>query len=167
MTRISNSTSLKAILGIDRAAPIRMWCGSNPMPFPTPQESTEWIFLWWTYSKITISLPLDLIIFVSENTASFIFIYPIPQPLAGCDTRSIFKPSTTGLNSEFSFSWINCLTKAKELYYLMTVGETGGFKPFSRALVRSETPTNSSRIWFRVKLFVLDRNTCNCAIYLY
>ena len=40
---------------------------------------------------------------------------------AGCYTSSIFKWSLTGLKSEFSFSWIDCPTKANEPslpYYL-------------------------------------------------
>ena len=37
-----------------------------------------------------------------------------PSARAGYDTRSIFKRSLTGLNSEFSFSKISCLIKAKE-----------------------------------------------------
>ena len=44
-----------------------------------------------------------------------------PSARAGYDTRSIFKWSLTGLNSEFSSSLSSCLTKAKELsppYYL-------------------------------------------------
>ena len=54
---------------------------------------------------------------------------------AGCDTKSIFKRSKAGLNSEFSFSYTGCLTKTREpsLYnYLPLVGErrTGGFMPF-------------------------------------
>ena len=51
-------------------------------------------------------------------------IYPTPPPWVGSDTRSIFKWSTTGLNSDF-FSYTDCLTKAKEpslLYYLSIDG---------------------------------------------
>ena len=50
---------------------------------------------------------------------------PNPSARAGCDTRSNFKQSLTGLNSEFSFSWTSCLTKAEELslpYYLPIAG---------------------------------------------
>ena len=42
------------------------------------------------------------------------------------DTRSIFKQSKSGLNSEFSYSPIDCLTKAKEPslpYYIFRAGE--------------------------------------------
>ena len=41
-------------------------------------------------------------------------IFTDPSALAGYDTRSIFKRSLTGLNSEFSFSCTSCLTKAEE-----------------------------------------------------
>ena len=41
-------------------------------------------------------------------------IYPSPLPWSGHDTWSIFKQSTAGLNSEFSFSKISWPTKAKE-----------------------------------------------------
>ena len=33
----------------------------------------------------------------------YVYIYPTPPPWAGCDTRSNFKWSSAGLNSEFSF----------------------------------------------------------------
>ena len=48
-----------------------------------------------------------------------------PSTRAGCDTRSMFKWSLTGLNSEFSFSLTGCLIKAKEPdlpHYLPLVG---------------------------------------------
>ena len=48
-----------------------------------------------------------------------IYIYTNTSAPAGYDTRSIFKHSITGLNSEFSSN--SCLTKAEELslpYYL-------------------------------------------------
>ena len=41
------------------------------------------------------------------------YIYTNPSARTGCGTRSIFKRSSTGLNSEFSFSQTGCLTKAK------------------------------------------------------
>ena len=48
-------------------------------------------------------------------------IFTNPSARAGYDTRSIFKRSLTGLNSEFSFSLTSCLTKVEEpslSYYL-------------------------------------------------
>ena len=64
----------------------------------------------------------------------FIFIFTNPSARAGCDTRSIFKRSLTGLNSEFSFSWTSCLTKVEEPslpdYLSITGGRIIGFIPF-------------------------------------
>ena len=48
-----------------------------------------------------------------------------PSAQAGYDTRSIFKWSLTGLDSEFSFFKTSCLTKAEEPslpYYLPIAG---------------------------------------------
>ena len=67
---------------------------------------------------------------------------PNPSAQAGYDTRSIFKRSLTGFNSEFSFSQTSCLTKAEEpslSYYLPIVGgRIIGFIPFPRVLVLCE-----------------------------
>ena len=72
---------------------------------------------------------------------------------AGYDTRSIFKWSLTGLNSEFSFSQTSCLTKAEEPslpYYLPRAGERIiGFIPFPKVL-----QSVSSRIWTRVTMSI-------------
>ena len=51
---------------------------------------------------------------------------PNPSARGGYDTRSIFKWSLTGLNSEFSFSYNSCLIKAEEpslSYYLPIAGK--------------------------------------------
>ena len=53
-------------------------------------------------------------------------IYPTLQPQLEYDTRSIFKQSKAGLNSEFSYSSNGFLIKAKEPslpYYLLIDGE--------------------------------------------
>ena len=50
---------------------------------------------------------------------------PNPSARAGYDTRSIFKRSLTGLNSEFSFAETSCLIKAEKPslpYYLPIAG---------------------------------------------
>ena len=50
-----------------------------------------------------------------------LIIFTNPSAQVGYDTRSIFKQSLTGLNSELSFSLTSCLTKAEEPslpYYL-------------------------------------------------
>ena len=63
------------------------------------------------------------------------------QPLC-LGTKSIFKQSLTGLNSEFSFSETSCLTKSEEPslpYYLpIAGGRIIGFIPFPRVLVLCE-----------------------------
>ena len=75
---------------------------------------TTWWWWWWSY------LP---------NSSAW----------AGYDTRSIFKRSLTGLNSEFSFSLTSYLTKAEEhsLSYYLPIAGGGiiGFIPFPRVLV--------------------------------
>ena len=77
---------------------------------------------------------------------------------AGYDTRSIFKRSLTGLNSEFSFSCTSCLTKAKEpilSYYLPIVGgRIIGLIPFTRVLLPWEMQLAWSRIWTRVAVSI-------------
>ena len=83
-----------------------------------------------------------------------LIIFTNPSARAGYDTRSIFKWSLTGLNSEFSFSLISCLTKAEEpnlSYYLpIAGGRIIGFIPFPRVLVLCEMQSVSSSIWTRV-----------------
>ena len=65
---------------------------------------------------------------------SLLLYLPNPSTRAGYDTRSIFKRSLTGFNSEFSFSLISYLTKAEEpslSYYLpIAGGRIIGFIPF-------------------------------------
>ena len=83
---------------------------------------------------------------------------PNPSARAGYETRSIFKQSLTGLNSEFSFSYTSCLTKAEELslsYYLPIAGRRIiRFIPFPRVLVLCEMQSASSRIWTRVTVSI-------------
>ena len=78
-----------------------------------------------------------------------VILFTNPSAQAGYDTRSIFKQSLTGLNSEFSFSYTSCLTKAEEpsLSYYLPIG--GGriieFIPFPRVLVLCEMQSVLSR----------------------
>ena len=85
---------------------------------------------------------------------ALISIFTNPSARAGYDTRSIFRRSLTGLNSEFSFSKTSCLTKAEEpslSYYLpIAGGRIIGFIPFPRVLVLCEMQLASYRIWTRV-----------------
>ena len=65
--------------------------------------------------------------------------YTDPFPRATRDSRSIFKQSTTGLNFEFSFSYIGCPTKVKEFsqsYYLSIAGgeETSLILTFTKVI---------------------------------
>ena len=67
-----------------------------------------------------------------------LILFTNPSARAGYDTRSIFKQSLTGLNSEFSFSFefrVFSLTKAEEpglSYYLpIAGGRIIGFIPIS------------------------------------
>ena len=79
---------------------------------------------------------------------------------AGCDTRSIFKQSLTGLDSEFSFSWTGCLTKAKEssLPYYLAGGKIIRFIHFSWVLELCQMQSALTRIWTRVAVFISYNN---------
>ena len=91
--------------------------------------------------------------------ASWLWSY-LPTPPLGQDMTQgqIFKRRLTGLNSEFSFSWTSCLTKAEEpslSYYLpIAGGRIIGFIPFPRVLVLCEMQSASSRIWTRVAVSI-------------
>ena len=85
-------------------------------------------------------------------------IFTKPSTRAGYDTRSIFKRSLTGLNTEFPFSSTSYLTKAEEPilpYYLpIAGGRVIGFIPFPRVLVQCEMLSVSSRIWTRFAMSI-------------
>ena len=87
-----------------------------------------------------------------------LYIFTNPSARAGYDTRSIFKQSFTGLNSEFSFSSTSCFTKTEEPslpYYLpIAGGRIIGFIPFPMVLVLCEMQSVSSRIWTRVAVSI-------------
>ena len=87
-----------------------------------------------------------------------VILFTNPSVRAGYDTRSIFKRSLTGFNSEFSFSLTSCLTKAEEpslSYYLpIAGGRIIGFIPFPKVLVLCEMQSFSSRIWTRVAVSI-------------
>ena len=95
---------------------------------------------------------------VSNNIISAISIFTNPSARAGYDTRSVFKRSLTGLNSEYSFSYTSCLTKAEEPslpYYLpIAGGRIIGFIPFSRVLELCEMQSASTRIWTRIAMSI-------------
>ena len=87
-----------------------------------------------------------------------LFIFTSPSSRAWYDTRSIFKQSLTGFNSEFSFSYTSCLNKAEEpslSYYLpIAGGRIIGVIPFPRVLVLCEMQSFSYRIWTRVTVSI-------------
>ena len=87
-----------------------------------------------------------------------VILFTNPSARAGYDTRSIFKRSLTGLNSEFSFSLTSCLTKAEEpslSYYLpIAGGRIIGFISSPRVLVLCEMQSVRSRIWTRVAVSI-------------
>ena len=85
-----------------------------------------------------------------DREVDCLYIFTNPSARAGYDTRSIFKRSLTGFDSEFSFFLTSCLTKAEEPslpYYLpIAGGRIIGFIPFPRVLVLCEMQSVSSRI---------------------
>ena len=103
--------------------------------------------------KITIHTNLKIVNFldVALNLCKGTYIFTNPSARAGYDTRSIFKRSFPGFNSEFSFSYTSCLTKAEELslsYYLpIAGGRIIEFIPFPRVSVLCEMQSFSSWIW--------------------
>ena len=66
----------------------------------------------------------------------YIYIYINRSARSWCSTRSIFKRSLTGLNSEFFFAFISCHTMLKEPslpnYFLITRGRSVRFINFPR-----------------------------------
>ena len=79
-----------------------------------------------------------------SHAFSIVIIFTNPSARAGYDTRSIFKSSLTGLNSEPSLP-----------FYLPIVGRRIiGFIPFPRVLVLCEMQSVSSRIWTRVAVSI-------------
>ena len=78
-----------------------------------------------------------------------IYLFTNTCARARYDTRSYFKQSLTGLNSELSFS------KTSLSYYLpIAGGRIIGFIPFPRVLVLCEMQSFSSRIWTRVAVSI-------------
>ena len=77
-------------------------------------------------------------------------IYPKFLPRTGCDSKSIFKQRKAIFKSEFFFSYISCLTKAKESYFPYNLpiarGKRDGFIFILWALSRSDIQTVRFRI---------------------
>ena len=91
-----------------------------------------------------------IIMCFAKNISFQIIMFTNPSARAGYDTRSIFKRSLTGLNSEYSFSQTSCLTKAEEpslsYYLLIAGGRMIGFILFPRVLVQCEMQSVLPRI---------------------
>ena len=87
-----------------------------------------------------------------------LYVFANLSTQAGCDTRSIFKQSWTGLNSEFCFSYTGCLTKAKKPgmpYYLpIAGGRKIEFIPFPKVLMLCEMQRTLFWIWIRVAMSI-------------
>ena len=66
-------------------------------------------------STIIVNSQLYTHIYTYTHASNPLYVFTNSSAGAGYDTRSIFKWSLTGLNSEFVFSCTGCLTKAEEL----------------------------------------------------
>ena len=110
-----------------------------------------------TYSLIYETFACKLFV-LDKNNWYHTTIFTNPSAQAGYDTRSIFKRSLTGLNSEFSFSETSCLTKAEKPslphYLPIAGGRIIGFVPFPRVLVLCEMQSAASRIWTHVAVSI-------------
>ena len=89
---------------------------------------------------------------------SYMYVFTNPSARAGCDTRSIFKRSLTGLMSDLSLSWTAYLTKAGEPslpdHLPIADGWLRGLIPFPRILVLFEMQSASLRNWTQVTVSI-------------
>ena len=87
-----------------------------------------------------------------------LILFTNPSARTGYETRSNFKRSLTGLNSEFSFSETIGLTKAEEpslpFYLPIAGGRIIEFIPFPGVLVLCEMQLVTSKIWTRVAVSI-------------
>ena len=83
-----------------------------------------------------------------------ITIFTNPSARVGYDTRSIFKPSLTGLNSEFSFSYTSCFSKAEELQSALLFTHSWRENNWIHTF-----PKSISAMWNAISL-VQDLNSC-------
>ena len=112
----------------------------------------------YAYFSFALVISASIHCYVNYFDIQVLILFTNPSARAGYDTRSIFKRSLTGFNSEFSFSSTSCLTKAEEpsLSYSLPIagGRIIGFIPFPRVLVLCEMQSFSSRIWTRVAMSI-------------
>ena len=103
-------------------------------------NSVKYLIWFWTYGILL----LLFICYVTQSISSFLpsvyaCTYTYLSARAGCDTKSIFRQSLTGLNSEFFFSSTGCHTKVEDLrlpnYLPIAEGRRIGFIPFAGVLV--------------------------------
>ena len=81
----------------------------KPTYLPTCQplfnfKSLSLSSLVYSYLSIYLSILIFISPFLFQRNSIYLSIFTNPFARAGYDTRSIFKRSLTGLNSEFSFS---------------------------------------------------------------
>ena len=102
-------------------------------------------------------------VYVREYVCMYVCIYKFSARV-GCATMSIFKPSLTGLNVEFSFSLFNFITKGKEpsLPYYLLIAESRiiGFMSSPIVLALWEMPKILSRNWTRVAMSIFHDEMC-------
>ena len=131
------------------------------MPSPTLRCSSYWkgsLLVAIDYGRQLYYLTYCFRPFPRVLVRKWMYVFTNFSAWAGCDTRSVFKRSLTGLNSEFFFSLTDCQTKAKELslchYLLIAGGRIVGFISFLRVLVVCEIQSASSRIWTCVAMSI-------------
>ena len=122
--------------------------------------------MWWFASQRWVHVTSLLYILDLRKVSGFhrfVESYLLnPSARAGCDTRSIFKRSLTGLNSEFSLnSEFPRLVASPRLknsvcptILPIAGGRIIGFIPFPRVLVLCEMQSVLSRIWTRVAVSI-------------
>ena len=119
--------------------------------------------VWSMVQRVSNQIPNN-----KKKKLKTLILFTNPSAREGYDTRSIFKRSLTGLNSEFSFSYTSCLTKAEEPslpYYLpIAGGRIIGFIPFAMVLVLCEMKSVSSRIWTRIAVSDYNHYTTGTSV---
>ena len=98
-------------------------------------------------------------------------IYQTHLPQGRFSTRSIFRQSTAGLNSEFSFSKAGCLIKAEEPSLLYSLSIAVGVKKKESCLSQkylwgNKMQTSLSRVWTQVANYIFpdDNHYDECAM---
>ena len=116
---------------------VQLLCGMSM----AREASVCLLTFWWE------SITYWVISFLKYLPFAYFIIFTNPSARAGYDTRSIFKGSLIGLNSEFSFSKTSCLTKAEG-----SSRENKWIHTF---------PKGISAMWNAI-ILVQDLNSCCC-----